>query len=90
MGSDADSCFDNSRASVEFEDAFKWFIDRFEDDGSSMEEKFDVIIMDALDPDRLVEIVGSLYKENAFINSLSNALTKEGVVGVLYTENAIV
>eukprot|EP00580_Thalassiosira_gravida_P014448 CAMPEP_0201684176 /NCGR_PEP_ID=MMETSP0494-20130426/52504_1 /ASSEMBLY_ACC=CAM_ASM_000839 /TAXON_ID=420259 /ORGANISM="Thalassiosira gravida, Strain GMp14c1" /LENGTH=633 /DNA_ID=CAMNT_0048167969 /DNA_START=17 /DNA_END=1918 /DNA_ORIENTATION=- len=85
-GSDADSCFNDSRAVVEFEDAFNWFIDRFEDDGST-EEKFDVIIMDALDPDQLVEIVGSLYKNNVFIQSLANALTEDGVFVVQLGES---
>ena len=44
------NCFDDPRAEVFFEDAFKWFIDRFSDDGSlkGTEEPFDVIIMDAL------------------------------------------
>jgi len=78
VGSDADSCFDDSRASVEFEDAFGWFIDRFKDD-ESMEEKFDVFIMDALDPDKLVDIVGSLYKDNDFVQSLFNGLSDNGV-----------
>mmetsp|Transcript_20520 Transcript_20520/g.37382 ORF Transcript_20520/g.37382 Transcript_20520/m.37382 type:complete len:889 (-) Transcript_20520:246-2912(-) len=88
-GSDADSCFNDSRAAVEFEDAFKWFIDRFEDDEST-EEKFDVIIMDALDPDQLVEIVGSLYKNNVFIESLANALTEDGVFVVQLGESEAV
>jgi spermidine synthase len=44
------NCFDDPRAEVFFEDAFKWFIDRFSDDGQfqGTEKPFDVIIMDAL------------------------------------------
>jgi spermidine synthase len=44
------NCFDDPRSQVFFEDAFKWFIDRFSDDGElkGTEEPFDVIIMDAL------------------------------------------
>lgn len=41
------NCFDDSRVDVFFEDAFQWFIDRFNDNGLS-DERFDVIIMDAL------------------------------------------
>jgi spermidine synthase len=78
-GSDADSCFDDGRASVYFEDAFAWFIDRFGSGASGDEEKFDVIIMDALDPQRMVEIVGNLYKDNQFIYSLFNGLSNDGV-----------
>ena len=49
-GSDATSCFDDSRARLTFVDAFKWMIDNFNDNaaGEGKEEKFDVIIMDAL------------------------------------------
>ena len=49
-GSDATSCFDDSRARLTFVDAFKWMIDNFSDNavGEGKEEKFDVIIMDAL------------------------------------------
>ena len=47
----ADSCFDDPRVEMYYQDAFKWFIDRYGNaDGSesSEEEPFDVIIMDAL------------------------------------------
>lgn len=40
-GCDADSCFDDSRAVVEFKDAFEWFISNFDDEGrESTVEKF--------------------------------------------------
>jgi len=82
IGSDADSCFQDSRASVQFEDAFGWFIDRFSE-GGNQEEQFDVIIMDALDPgDKKAEIVSGLYNENEFVNSLVNGLSSDGVVSV--------
>jgi spermidine synthase len=80
-GSDADSCFDDSRASVEFIDAFAWFIESFGKE-DIQDEKFDVIIMDALDPDKFVSIVGSLYKDNTFTNALYNGLSDGGVVSM--------
>ncbi len=79
FGSDADSCFDNSRATVSFEDASGWFIDNFRD-GKKKRKRFDVIIMDALDPDKFVEIVGPLYKDDQFVRSIFQSLTDEGVV----------
>ena len=83
IGSDADSCFDDSWANLVFEDAFQYFIDNFAENGNSIEmEKFDIIIMDALDPDKVVEIAGALYKDNHFVNSLYNGLTDEGVVSL--------
>jgi S-adenosylmethionine decarboxylase proenzyme len=44
-----DSCFDDARAEVYFEDASGWFLSRFADkDKINEADKFDVIIMDAL------------------------------------------
>lgn len=86
-----ESCFDDPRARVVYGDAFGWFIDRFgndggdgnsdsgDDKGTSLEERVDVIVMDALDPDKFVEIVGSLYKDNQFVEALFHGLTEEGV-----------
>ncbi|KAL3817182.1 hypothetical protein ACHAXA_007725 [Cyclostephanos tholiformis] len=77
-GSETDSCFDDSRAFVEFFDAFGWFIECFGKEDIK-EGKFDVIIMDALDPDKFIAIVGSLYKDDVFINALYNGLSDGGV-----------
>ena len=78
IGSDATSCFDDSRANVSFQDAFGWFITNFGGE-LPLRDKFDVIIMDALDPDKFVEIVGALYKDDAFTISLFKALTDDGI-----------
>ena len=88
-GSNTDSCFDDYRASVEFIDAFEWFAEIFGKDDINKEELFDVIIMDALDPDRFVAIVASLYKDNSFINELYNGLTDGGVVSMLKRMNTL-
>ena len=82
-GSDADSCFDDSRASVEFINAFEWFTESFGNIDDVKEEKYDLIVMDALDPDQFVAIVGSLYKDDTFISSLYNGLSDGGVVSFL-------
>ena len=76
-----DSCFDDERASVYFEDAFSWFIDRFGDhdrDSAKKEELFDVVIMDALDPND--EFVEKLYKNSLFLHSLYDSLNKHGIL----------
>jgi len=87
-GSDADSCFDDSRTSLMFEDAFQWFGDAFGgEDENKDDDKFDVIIMDALDTDRFVTIVDGLYKDNDFVDSLYNGLTKDGVYVVQLGES---
>lgn len=92
-GSNADSCFDDSRASVVFEDAFKWFMDVFGREGvdgkyENEEEPFDVIIMDALDPEKMVEIAGNLYEDNHFVNSLYKGLSEDGLFVVQLGESA--
>ena len=79
-GSDATSCFDDSRARLVYVDAFKWFMDNFgKKTGQQDEEKFDVIILDALDPNTSVEIAGGLYNDTSFVDSLYNGLTEDGV-----------
>ena len=70
----SDSCFDNPRATVHFQDAFAYFLDEFgeedsDDDAEEYtedeedEELFDSIIMDALDPDDFGIFVDKLYNE---------------------------
>eukprot|EP00591_Stephanopyxis_turris_P010009 CAMPEP_0195509728 /NCGR_PEP_ID=MMETSP0794_2-20130614/2585_1 /TAXON_ID=515487 /ORGANISM="Stephanopyxis turris, Strain CCMP 815" /LENGTH=880 /DNA_ID=CAMNT_0040637019 /DNA_START=160 /DNA_END=2802 /DNA_ORIENTATION=+ len=75
------SCFDDLRADILNEDALAWFMDRFADgveDGT--EEKFDVIIMDALDPQDDIPFAEVLYSNDLFTKALSNALTDDGVM----------
>lgn len=68
------SCFDNPRATVQFQDAFAYFLDEFGEEDSDDdveeytddeedEELFDSIIMDALDPDDFGVFVDKLYNE---------------------------
>jgi spermidine synthase len=84
---DSVSCFDDGRVELLFVDAFQWFIEHFswnttamgDSIPSSQTEVFDVIIMDALDPDDFVEFADQLYNNTAFIESLYNGLSPEGV-----------
>jgi len=73
------SCFDDSRAHVQYEDALAWFIQRF----SNVEhenDKFDVVIMDALDPQDTVEFANILYQDLTFWKSVYNAITDNGIL----------
>jgi len=86
----APNCFDDPRADIRLEDALGWFIDRFatrKRDSTSgrfstgtEKEKFDVIIMDALDPQDNVSFAKFLYSNDDFTDALYNALTDEGVL----------
>jgi spermidine synthase len=82
------SCFDDPRARVMYADAFDWFVDRFGNDAAANREddgeKFDVIIMDSLDPKTSLEIAGGLYDSTSFVDSLFNGLTEKGVVRSLF------
>lgn len=79
----ADWCGDDERAEIICEDALAWFIDRFSESGSKKHEgvePFDVIIMDALDPQDDVPFAEVLYNNDAFIRTLKNALSDDGVI----------
>lgn len=80
-------CMDDPRVEMYHLDALKWFRDRFSDEAKleghelyGTEEKFDVVILDALDPQNAVDFVEALYGDGAFLNSLYNSLTEDGVL----------
>ena len=71
------SCFDDPRTELIIEDGHKWFIDHQTD-----AHKFDVIIMDTLDPeDEGTEKVSTkLYNDKDFLDAAFNSLTPDGVM----------
>jgi len=74
------SCFDDVRTDLKPIDAVGWFIEKFGADAIVDEsEKFDVVIMDALDPSSMVSFSDVLYGSEAFIHALVNSLTDEGI-----------
>ena len=75
----AEWCFDDARASVRFEDAIAYFKSNF-GQTQSHENPFDVIIMDALDPNYNVDFVVELYTSDEYIQSLYNGLTSDGIL----------
>ena len=72
------SCFDEDKLDLYFVDAFQWFVDNYNEskvisanESTRLEkELFDVIIMDALDPDDTVAFSEKLYNNTDFIESL--------------------
>lgn len=78
----ADSCFDDERATIVFEDGVEWFVDRF---GASPtvaapKDPFDVIIVDALDPEDETDISALLYSDKNFLSSVIKSLSDDGVL----------
>jgi len=75
------SCFDHPKAYVTYEDALAWFVDRFySQTNEEQNEKFDVVIMDALDPQDTVEFANILYQDKVFWQSVYNGLSEDGVL----------
>merc|ERR1719457_399444 len=74
-------CGDDKRAEMYYTDAFAWFNDRFAD-GIEIdeEERFDVLIMDALDPEDDIPFAEMLYNDEDFVETLYNSLTDDGVI----------
>lgn len=75
----APSCFDDPRVEVQYIDAFQWFIDNYPAGSSPLIDPFDVIIMDALDPQIQKDFVNALYDEGPFLKSIPNALNENGI-----------
>lgn len=82
-GSDADWCLENSRVEARFEDALAYFKAKFgQISEENVDDRFDVLIMDALDPNDTPEIAEDLYRSDNFIGSLYNSLTDDGILTV--------
>jgi spermidine synthase len=81
----AEWCGDDARAEMYYEDGLAWFNNRFSEDGKIdseefREEPFDILIMDALDPQDNVPFADMLYTNKAFIKTLYNALSEDGII----------
>ena len=74
-------CFDDTRVTPKFEDAMAYFIDGYHTNDEE-EDKFSVIIMDALDPNDEIPFAVELYTSEVYIQSLYNALDEKGVLVV--------
>jgi hypothetical protein len=78
-----DSCFEDPRTEMFYEDALGFFIDRYHDpEDAEKHEKYDFIIMDALDPQDNVEFADALYNNVVFLDSLYSALSEDGIIAM--------
>ena len=76
-------CVEDPRVDVRYEDALAWFMDRFTEDGSKKDDgddPFDVIVMDALDPQDNVPFAKALYDNIDFLQAIYDAMTDNGVI----------
>jgi spermidine synthase len=79
----ADNCFDDELVDVVVENGAKWFIDRYGSSPpveSAPADPFDVLIVDALDPEDTSTFWKDLYGDSIFVSSLMKSLSEEGVL----------
>jgi len=75
------SCYDDPRAELLKMDAIQWFIDHFGEENENFTiQAFDVIIMDALDPEDQIDFAAVLYNSTSFEKSVMNALSDDGIL----------
>lgn len=75
------SCFEDKRTQMVYEDAMMYFIDRYHENADS-HPKYDVVVMDALDPKDNVEFADQLYNNDVFMVSVFNALNDDGIIAM--------
>eukprot|EP00549_Striatella_unipunctata_P007442 CAMPEP_0118694322 /NCGR_PEP_ID=MMETSP0800-20121206/12440_1 /TAXON_ID=210618 ORGANISM="Striatella unipunctata, Strain CCMP2910" /NCGR_SAMPLE_ID=MMETSP0800 /ASSEMBLY_ACC=CAM_ASM_000638 /LENGTH=789 /DNA_ID=CAMNT_0006592737 /DNA_START=134 /DNA_END=2503 /DNA_ORIENTATION=- len=74
-------CFDDDLAEILYADGRKFFVDRYGPTPTiATNRDFDVIILDALDPEDGETIAEQLYGDKAFVSSLMKSLTENGVL----------
>ena len=77
----AENCFDDELTNLVYSDARQWFVDRFGPAPTvQADHKFDVLIVDALDPEDPSEISTNMYNDENFVRSLVNSLSDKGVL----------
>lgn len=69
-------CFDDPRARVLIKDALKFFMK----EQTPEKKQFDVIIIDALDPEDQVPFAEALYSNYVFLNTLYQDLSDDGII----------
>ncbi|OEU21076.1 S-adenosyl-L-methionine-dependent methyltransferase, partial [Fragilariopsis cylindrus CCMP1102] len=73
----SDNCFDDPVLDLVVEDAKEWFMDR--SNKADKQEKFDVVIVDAMEPEASSAISKDLY-DTAHLEAILNTLTDEGIM----------
>lgn len=82
-----DSCFEDPRAEVRYEDAMQYFISSFPSNEAVGSDKFDVIVMDSLDPNVKISYAVEMYTNDKYIESLYNGLTDSGILVIQLGES---
>lgn len=78
----AQNCFDDNLVTMVYEDGTKWFVERQKLVEEGKVPKFDVLLIDALDPDDKVNIADQLYSNKDVINSFVESLSDDGIMAI--------
>lgn len=76
----SDWCGNDKRSNIFYEDAMQWFQSRYLDTEKIKDELFDVVIMDAIDPNDNNEFSDVLYNSENYLSSLYNSLSEDGIL----------
>lgn len=76
------SCYDDPRAELIIADGRQYFNENYLPAPKKNAQLFDVIVIDALDPEEEKEYNDKLYNDHDFITALFNSLTDDGVMVV--------
>jgi len=74
----ADNCFDDKSLTLVVENAVEYFHTRY--GSEKVTDPFDVLIVDALDPEEEVVFAVDLYADDVFISSMLRSLADDGVL----------
>jgi len=77
---DVESCFDDPRAELLVEDARAWFMQRYSPTSPPQSTSFDVIVIDALDPEEDNVASDQLYTDHDFLTAMFDSLTPDGIL----------
>eukprot|EP00934_Nitzschia_sp_Nitz4_P006639 Nitzschia sp. Nitz4//scaffold50_size126154//10231//12732//NITZ4_003668-RA/size126154-augustus-gene-0.124-mRNA-1//-1//CDS//3329553647//6629//frame0 len=78
----ADDCFEDPAADVVIDDAKSWFVQRYAQEGTRDGPAFDVVIVDALEPEMGSPISKGLYDSTEILEALLNSMTDEGIMAI--------
>ena len=76
----ADNCFDDEAVNFVIEDAVEYFIEEYGRGKRAPSELFDVVIVDALDPEDDVLFAHDLYADETYVTALLDSLSHDGVL----------
>lgn len=78
----AKNCFDDELVEMVYEDATQWFFDRDAAVARGEVPKFDVLLIDALDPEEKVSIADQVYSNKDVINAFVTSLSDDGIMAI--------